>query len=320
MKTKQESFNEKDTKRKMQNLRLHGIANELSSEKRIKFSDKMLERVSNCGTYLEFLTDKKLEKRKLNFGIFCNNRFCPICAKRKSLNDTLAIKIMSEYVRQELKRRYILLTLTAPNVTGEELKTEINKYNVAFKKMFERKKYKNVVKGYLRKLEVTYNKKSNTYHPHFHVLISVSSRYFVEKGEYIKRDEWLKDWQEVMQDNTITQVDVRRVKMSNSLELDKSILELTKYISKDSNYLINEQVFECFYKGLRGKRTYSFSGDFKIARDKFKKGELDYLIPKDKTEWYYLIKSIWNNKKYNEIIELAKDNIRLDKIEKESIF
>ena len=46
----------------MQNLRLHGIANELSSEKRIKFSDKMLERVSNCGTYLEFLTDKKLEK------------------------------------------------------------------------------------------------------------------------------------------------------------------------------------------------------------------------------------------------------------------
>ncbi len=35
--------------------------------------------------------------------------------------------------------------------------------------------------------------------------------------------------------------------------------------------LINEQIFECFYKGLRGKRTYSFSRDFKIARDKLKK-------------------------------------------------
>jgi len=250
----------------------------------------------------------------LNFGIFCNNRFCPICAKRKSLNDTLAIKIMSEFIRQELKRRYILLTLTAPNVSGEELKTEISKYNIAFKKMFERKKYKNVVKGYLRKLEVTYNKKSNTYHPHFHVLISVSSRYFVEKGEYIKRDEWLKDWQEVMQDNTITQVDVRRVKMSNSFELDKSILELTKYISKDSNYLINEEVFKCFYRGLRGKRTYAFSGDFKIARDKFKKGELDYLIPEDETEWYYLIKSIWNDNRYVETIEITTDSSkRIDK-------
>ena len=111
-----------------------------------------------------------------------------------------------------------------------------------------------------------------------------------------------------MQDNTITQVDVRRVKMSNSLELDKSILELTKYISKDSNYLINEQVFECFYKGLRGKRTYSFSGDFKIARDKFKKGELDYLIPDDKTEWYYLIKNVWENGNYRGIIEIITDN------------
>ena len=49
-----------------------------------------------------------------------------LCAKRKSLNDTLTVKIMSEYIRQELKRRYILLTLTAPNVSGEELKTEIN--------------------------------------------------------------------------------------------------------------------------------------------------------------------------------------------------
>jgi hypothetical protein len=35
--------------------------------------------------------------------------------------------------------------------------------------------------------------------------------------------------------------------------------------------LINEQMFECFYKGLRGKRTYSFSRDFKIARDKLKR-------------------------------------------------
>lgn len=103
--------------------------------------------------------------------------------------------------------------------------------------------------------------------------------------------------------------------MSNSLKLDKSILELIKYISKDSNYLINEEVFKCFYRGLRGKRTYSFSGDFKIARDKFKKGELDYLIPDDKTEWYYLIKNVWENGNYRGIIEIITDNN--NKIKKE---
>ena len=108
--------------------------------------------------------------------------------------------------------------------------------------------------------------------------------------------------------------------MANSKEINKSILELTKYVAKDSNFLLSEKVFKYFYNGLRGKRMYSFGGDFKIARDKFKKGELDYLIPKDKTEWYYLIKSIWINNGYRETIEFIKDDIKLDKIEKENIF
>lgn len=320
MDTKQETFVKKNKKKKKQNLKLHNIGYSLSIQSKIKMSEKTLERILDCATYLEFLADRKLEKRKLYSGIFCKNRFCPICSKRKSLNDALVIKVMTEYIKQEMKRRYILVTLTAPNVVGENLKDEITKYNKAIDKLFKRHKYKKAVKGYLRKLEVTYNKNSETYHPHFHVLISVNSRYFVDKNEYIKRDEWLIDWQNAMEDSSITQVDVRRVKMANSKEIDKSILELTKYVAKDSNYLVSEEVFEFFYKGLKGKRQYAFGGDFKIARDKFKKGELDYLIPEDKTEWYYLIKSIWINNGYRETIEFIKDDIKLDKIEKENIF
>ena len=58
----------------------------------------------------------------------------------------------------------------------------------------------------------------------------------------------------------------------------------------------------------------------KIARDKFKKRELDYLIPEDKTEWYYLIKSTWNFCEYNEIIELLEDNIKINEVEKDDVF
>lgn len=320
MDTKQETFVKKNKKKKKQNLKLYKIGYSLSMQSKIKMSEKTLERILDCATYLEFLADRKLEKRKLYSGIFCKNRFCPICSKRKSLNDALVIKVMTEYIRQEMKRRYILVTLTAPNVVGENLKDEITKYNKAIDKLFKRHKYKKAVKGYLRKLEVTYNKNSETYHPHFHVLISVNSRYFVDKNEYIKRDEWLIDWQNAMEDSSITQVDVRRVKMNNSEETGKSILELTKYIAKDSNYLENEEVFKCFYIGLRGKRMYSFGGDFKLAKEKFKKGELDYLIPEDKTKWYYLIKSIWFNNAYTETIEFIENNIEFDEIEKENIF
>ena len=50
-----------------------------------------------------------------------------------------------------------------------------------------RKEVKSIVKGYIRKLEVTYNsdmssKSYDTYHPHFHVVIAVNKSYFTRSS------------------------------------------------------------------------------------------------------------------------------------------
>lgn len=300
----EKNYLEKAKERKIKNERLHELVMILSDKKKIEMSNSGTLRIKGCGSWLQFLADKGIEKTKLVNGIFCNNRFCPICGKKKALKDAVEIKIMTEYVLQELKRQFIFVTFTAPNVSGEKLSEEIKKYNASFKKLVEREKYKNVIKGYIRKLEVTYNndKKSKsykTYHPHFHVLISVSSSYFV-RDNYIKQADWLKDWQEVMQDESITQVDVRRLKTKTKDMLDKSILEITKYIAKDSNYLSSEEVFENFYKGLKGKRQYGYGGDFKVARTKLKNKELEDYFTEDVTEWYWLLTNRWENKNYTE--------------------
>lgn len=297
---------EKITDKKLKNERMQNIVVDLLQKDKIKMSLKGLIRLDNCGSFIQFLADRKLEKYKLYSGIFCKNRFCPICSKNKSKKDAVEIKIMSEYVKKELKRRYLFVTFTAPNVFGNELKEEITRYNKAFDKLFKREKYKKVVKGYIRKLEVTYNnnKKSKsygTYHPHFHVLISVSSDYF--SVNYIRRDEWLEDWQEVMNDKTITQVDVRVAKDTGKNNVDTSILELTKYIAKDSNYLVTEDVFSVFYNSLKGKREYAFGGDFKIAKEKLKNGELEKYYLEDETEWYWLLTHKWSEKNYSELKE-----------------
>lgn len=302
---------EKITDRKLKNERLFSISSSLVNYKKIKMSKKTLENIQDCGSWLQFLADKNLEKMKLHQGVFCTNRFCPICSKKKAMKDAVEIKVMTEYVSKELKRQYILVTFTAPNIIGEQLSEEIKIYNKAFDRLLKRDKYKKIVKGYIRKLEVTYNnnkrsKNYNTYHPHFHVLISVNSSYFTDKKLYISRDEWLKDWQEVMQDNSITQVDVRRVQTRNVEMLDKGILELTKYIAKDSNYLESEEVFENFYKGLKGKRQYAFGGDFKLAKKLLDEDKLEEYYLKDETEWYWLITNNWNNKNYSEEKELYK--------------
>ncbi|CRH68336.1 Replication protein [Chlamydia trachomatis] len=216
------------------------------------------------------------------------------------------MKIISNYVKS-LKRAFIFVTLTAPNCKGEDLKEEINKYNDSFKLMFKRKEFK-FVKGFVRKLEVTYNQEKDTYHPHFHILISVLPSYFTQTTQYLTRDKWLRNWQEVMNDFSITQVDVRRIK-ENKNGVDNSILELTKYIAKDSNYLNSVDVFKNFYLGLKGKRMFSYGGDFKVARQLFKNGELEEFYEEDTEEWVYFIKSVWNfvkNEYDNEVIDLRK--------------
>lgn len=114
-----------------------------------------------------------------------------------------------QYLREEENKEFIFLTLTAPNVTAGELNEEIQHYNKSFKRLMERKEVKAAVKGYVRKLEVTYDGKEfiteymykhrtnyykkrglnigdknpnyDTYHPHFHVVLAVDKHYFNNK-------------------------------------------------------------------------------------------------------------------------------------------
>ncbi|MCC2090403.1 protein rep [Mammaliicoccus sciuri] len=44
----------------------------------------------------------------------------------------------------------MFLTLTTPNVKKEELNDEIKLYNKSFKKIFERKRGRNICKGYVK--------------------------------------------------------------------------------------------------------------------------------------------------------------------------
>src|SRR5699024_2648537 len=155
----------------------------------------------------------------------------------------------------------IFLTLTAPNVPADELNDEIKHYNQSFQRLMQRKEVKQIVKGYARKLEITYNEERDDYHPHFHVLIEVSKSYFNKSKHYISRDRWLQLYQQVTKNPFFIQVDVRKVR---SLK-ENRIFEIAKYSAKDSDYLQDQKVFEVFYKALKGKRLIVFSGLFKEA-------------------------------------------------------
>lgn len=267
--------------------------------------ENQMDLVENCNTFLSFVTDKTLEKKKLYKANPCKNRFCPVCAWRKARKDALGLSLMMQYVKQEESKSFIFLTLTTPNVTAEHLEDEIQNYNHAFQKMFKRKKVNSIAKGYVRKLEVTYNAERDDYHPHFHVLIAVNKSYFTDKRYYISQKEWLNLWRDVTGNPDITQVHVQRVKQNNQKEL----YEMAKYTGKDSDYLSNQKVFDTYYKSLKGKQVLVYSGLFKEARKKLKDGDLDYLKEIDPTEYVYQIFYMWNKNEYlaSEIFDLTDE-------------
>lgn len=247
--------------------------------------ENQMDLVEDCNTFLSFVADKTLEKQKLYKANSCKNRFCPVCAWRKARKDALGLSLMMQYIKQQEKKEFIFLTLTTPNVMSDELENEIKRYNNSFRKLIKRKKVDSVIKGYVRKLEITYNKKRDDYNPHFHVLIAVNKSYFTDKRYYISQQEWLDLWRDVTGISEITQVQVQKIRQNNNKEL----YEMAKYSGKDSDYLINQKVFDVFYKSLKGKQVLVYSGLFKQAKKKLKNGDLDYLKEIDPTEYIYQI-------------------------------
>lgn len=279
---------EKYTQKKLKNQLLQTLISKHVSE-------TTLLNIKECNTFMLFVADKTLEHKKLHGANSCKNRFCPVCAWRKARKNALKISILMQYLRAEENKEFVFLTLTAPNVKAEDLDEEIKHYNRSFKRLVERKEVKNVVKGYVRKLEVTYNKERDDYHPHFHVILAVNKSYFTDTKAYITRDRWLELWQQSTKNNLITQVDVRKVKATDN---KKEVSEIAKYSAKDSDYLEDEKVFDTFYKSLSGKRLIVYSGLFKDASKKYENKEMEQYKELDPTHYIYKIFYHWKRYDY----------------------
>lgn len=255
-------------------------------------SDSGELRFENCGSYLLFHADQSKQKRKLAQANFCKNRFCPMCSWRKSLSDAFKIAIISHWIAEKHKKKFVFLTLTVPNVAKNELKESIKELNKSFNRLVMYKEVAGVVKGFVRKLEVTYNENRDDYHPHLHIMIAVNKSYFSNRT-YLNHEKWLQLWQKATKNPKITQVDVRAIKNNDDTSFFDAVLEIAKYTAKDSDMLKSEEVFDTFYHSLKGVRLLGYGGLFKEGMDLFKEGKLDYLKEVDETEYIYKLIYRW---------------------------
>lgn len=240
------------------------------------------QRMFDCGSSLQFAVSQSGEQR-LYRANFCKDRMCPSCQRRKSLVAFHQVKNVCYSIRKENPTfKFLMLTLTVPNVPYEKLGDEITHMMKSFERLTKRAEVKRVVKGFFRALEITYNAEKETYHPHFHILLCVPSNYFTKN--YIKQDRWLELWQESTRYSHITQVDIRVVKPNpkkkESSDVESASAEVAKYATKPSDYLWklpNGDYVACdvvvpeLAKTLNHRKLISFGG---LMLEHFKKLDL----------------------------------------------
>lgn len=270
----QKTVNEFCVKKK-DNLRLEQAYLKLASLDKMqekRFVDKA-NRAYECSTYLEFWLLRDKNARKLIRANYCRDRLCVTCAWRRSLKTYIQ---NVQCFREINDGRYLFLTLTAKNVMADELSDEITNYIESWQRMSKDKLIKKYLLGTIRALEVTYNRKFDTYHPHLHILLHVSSNYFVGRN-YLSQKRWRQMWEGYANLDYISQVSIKAVKSDDA----GMLAEISKYCVKFNDLSELDQntytrVIGVLDQALRNRRLVSYTGMIRETRKRLKmKNEIE---------------------------------------------
>lgn len=219
--------------------------------------------------------------RKLQAAEFCRDRLCPMCSWRKSLvtfSQLSDIMLRIDSTTDGLVP--IFLTLTMRNCVSSDLADCITLLLKSWSRMMNSKQNRRpfrIAVGWFRALEITYNKKDGTWHPHIHAILLVEPDYFEDPDKYIDQREWEAEWQWALGVDYKPRVDVRTIKGSQA----KAIAEVAKYTVKPGEWLdlddgdgTDERV-ELLARVLKGRRLTAFGGLMKETRKALKQEDAE---------------------------------------------
>lgn len=206
---------------------------------------KKADRIWNCSNYLVFAQNVNTEtgetSRKLVAANFCRDRLCPMCAWRKSLVTFHQVSEIMDYIDRERPGLVpLFLTLTMRNVQLDQLGDGIERILKAWRLMMNKgnnRKPHHVTVGWMRTLEITYNKATGEWHPHIHAIILVEPDYFTNPEKYIDHDEWVSEWRRALKADYDPSVDVRTIKRARA----HAVAEVSKYTVKPGDWIDGDE-------------------------------------------------------------------------------
>lgn len=226
-------------------------------------------RMMTCADTLRYRRDEHGQLH-LAHAQFCRARLCPICQWRRSLKMYGQLRQVADYLQQSRtaagKRPYnwLLLTLTVRNCDAGQLGATLDAMSSAWGRMSRRKAWARAIKGTMRAVEITYNRTTQQYHPHMHILCAVLPSYWSSRY-YLSQATITDIWHDALRIDYTPIVDVRRASSEPG-----ALAEVAKYTTKPGDYLDAsdvdrmQEVVSVLYTVCHGRRFSAWGG---VLRD-----------------------------------------------------
>lgn len=176
----------------------------------------------------------------------CNCRLCPHCQRKRSLK--LSHR-WSRLLDDFSSLRYVVLA----ERNSSDLREGIKNLYAAWKRLRSSRLWKTSVEGCIVVLEVTYNAKESTWHPHLNILF---------QGSYIPFEALRQEWSEATRHRGQTSW----IQAANT----GTVRELLKYVTKLSDFVEQPDAVDAFLhatKNMRFIRTYGTLYNIPVEED-----------------------------------------------------
>jgi plasmid rolling circle replication initiator protein Rep len=227
----------------------------------LKYTSELQRAYENSFNCSSFITEENGRYKSK----YCHNRWCLVCNRIKTA------KYLNEYtpiIAGFKDPRFV--TLTTPNPTAKNLSSTLDTMNRQWLQIRDVYRKKGITLKGVRKLEITYNRQSDTYHPHYHIIIESQQHAQGIIEEWIERDKT----------RNLAAQDERPADEASTKELFKYFTKITSNSSRDP--LISLAALDFIFVTLKGKRvfqSFGFVKEPKIKMQLIDEAEPDKLTP-----------------------------------------
>ena len=257
----------------LSNWKVHKLLSLEVSKKMLKINTARGYRMKDCGRFIKAEYCNDCDSYFIKSTNLCRDRFCPTCNWRLALqryaNMTILLK---DFFLAYPETKLTFVTLTAKNCSVDELSDTMEKMSKSWHNLLCRRTIKREIFGTAKSVEVTYNKQTKEFHPHFHIIIAWART--KESDCKALSKEFINGWISCCKKNDLT-VSIKaqcakpiygKIIEENGKEYNSmadAIVEVFKYAFKSKQ--LDDMplyVFRKFVYQFANKRLISFTGKF----------------------------------------------------------